>query len=154
MSIEKNILFIVNKYAGIGYPSDLERSIKTTCKKSSASCAIEFTQRKGHAIELANEARAHGFNHVIAVGGDGTGAPRDGGLVIGEPRVVGEASLDARDSDRYDDGAEGAALKTPRVRLETLSRAHIDASLRWFNDRGLARLLGRARAISRAAGFK
>lgn len=70
--MEKNILFIVNKYAGIGYPSDLERSIKTTCERSSASCAIEFTQRKGHAIELANEARAHGFNHVIAVGGDGT----------------------------------------------------------------------------------
>lgn len=72
MSAEKNILFVVNKYAGIGYPSDLERSIKSICDKGSSSCAIEFTQRKGHAIELAKEASARGFNQVIAVGGDGT----------------------------------------------------------------------------------
>jgi len=72
LSVEKNILFVVNKYAGIGYPSDLERSIKTICEKGSASCAIEFTQRKGHAIDLAKEAHVRGFNQVIAVGGDGT----------------------------------------------------------------------------------
>ena len=72
MSVGKKILFVVNKYAGLGYPSDLERSIRTACERSSASCAIEFTQRKGHAIELAKEAHARGFDQVIAVGGDGT----------------------------------------------------------------------------------
>ena len=72
VSVEKKILFVVNKYAGIGYPSDLERSIKTACERNSASCAIEFTQRKGHAIELAKEAHGQGFDEVIAVGGDGT----------------------------------------------------------------------------------
>ena len=72
MGAEKKILFVVNKFAGIGYQSDLERSIKTKCEKGSASCSIEFTQRKGHAIELAKEAHRHGFNQVIAVGGDGT----------------------------------------------------------------------------------
>ena len=72
MSVGKKILFVVNKYAGLGYPSDLESSIRTACERSSASCAIEFTQRKGHAIELAKEAHARGFDQVIAVGGDGT----------------------------------------------------------------------------------
>jgi diacylglycerol kinase (ATP) len=69
---EKKILFVVNKYAGIGYPSALERTINNTCKKNNAACSIEFTQRKGHAVELAKEARLNGFNQVIAVGGDGT----------------------------------------------------------------------------------
>jgi diacylglycerol kinase family enzyme len=68
----KNILFVVNKYAGIGFPSDLEGLVKRVCEKNSASCSIEFTQRKGHAIELAREAQTRGFDEVIAVGGDGT----------------------------------------------------------------------------------
>jgi YegS/Rv2252/BmrU family lipid kinase len=68
----KNILFVVNKYAGIGFPSDLEGLVKRVCERNSASCSIEFTQRKGHAIELAREAQTRGFDEVIAVGGDGT----------------------------------------------------------------------------------
>lgn len=71
-SAEKNILFVVNKFAGIGYPSELENAVKSVCEKNNARCWIEFTQRKGHAIELAKDARQNGFNHVIAVGGDGT----------------------------------------------------------------------------------
>ncbi|HEX6889685.1 MAG TPA: diacylglycerol kinase family protein [Chryseolinea sp.] len=69
---EKKILFIVNKHAGIGYASDLEHTINSACKKNHATCSIEFTQRKGHAIDLSKEARRNGFNQVIAVGGDGT----------------------------------------------------------------------------------
>jgi len=69
---EKKILFVVNKYAGIGYASDLERTIKSACQKNNATCSIEFTQRKGHAIDLAKEAHLNGFSQVIAVGGDGT----------------------------------------------------------------------------------
>lgn len=72
MGGEKKILFVVNKYAGIGYPSELERIINTACQKNSATPTIEFTQRKGHAIELARDAHLLGFNQVIAVGGDGT----------------------------------------------------------------------------------
>ena len=67
-----NILFVVNKYAGIGYPADLERSIKKACDDNNTLCAIEFTQRKGHATELATGASTNGFNKVVAVGGDGT----------------------------------------------------------------------------------
>ena len=69
---EKKILFIVNKYAGIGNSSDLEQTIQNACKKNNATCSIEITQRKGHAIDLAKEAGDKGFDEVVAVGGDGT----------------------------------------------------------------------------------
>ena len=41
-------------------------------KKMIAECSIEYTQRRGHAISLANEAAKNGFDYVVAVGGDGT----------------------------------------------------------------------------------
>lgn len=69
---DNKILFIVNKFAGIGYPSELERIVNTACQQNGASCSIEFTQHKGHAIELASDAQGKGFDKVIAVGGDGT----------------------------------------------------------------------------------
>ena len=41
-------------------------------KKNDTKCSIEYTQRRGHAISLANEASKNGFDYVVAVGGDGT----------------------------------------------------------------------------------
>lgn len=72
MEVAANILFVVNKFAGIGYPSELEHTINKACERNSATCSIEFTQRKGHAIDLARDAHSRGFNQVVAVGGDGT----------------------------------------------------------------------------------
>lgn len=65
-------LFIVNKYAGLGYPSELENTISFACHKFQKEFSIEYTQRRGHATELASQASALGFDCVVAVGGDGT----------------------------------------------------------------------------------
>ncbi len=56
----------------MGYQSPIEDRIVDTCKKNASKCSIEYTQRRGHAISLANQAAINGFDYVVAVGGDGT----------------------------------------------------------------------------------
>jgi YegS/Rv2252/BmrU family lipid kinase len=68
----KNVLFVINRHSGIGFNFDLESRIKETCDKNAVSSSIEFTQYRAHATKLAAEASSHGFDSVVAVGGDGT----------------------------------------------------------------------------------
>ncbi|HEU5290334.1 MAG TPA: YegS/Rv2252/BmrU family lipid kinase [Cyclobacteriaceae bacterium] len=72
MSEVKNVLFIINKYSGMGYQPQVEGKMLNACEKFDIECSIEFTQHRGHATELAREGVAKNFNRVIAVGGDGT----------------------------------------------------------------------------------
>ncbi len=68
----RKVLFIINKYAGTGYLSELEGCIIDICATHDVTCSIEFTRSRGHATELAKEANEKGFELVVAVGGDGT----------------------------------------------------------------------------------
>ena len=68
----KKVLFVINKYSGMGYQTGLEGRMLDTCEKNNAECSIEYTQRRGHAISLASDAVKNGFDFVVAVGGDGT----------------------------------------------------------------------------------
>jgi diacylglycerol kinase (ATP) len=72
MSEVKNVLFIVNKYAGAGYQPQVEGRILTACAKFDVECTIEFTSGPGHATDLAKEGSKKNFDIVVAVGGDGT----------------------------------------------------------------------------------
>ncbi len=72
MSEVKNVLFIVNKFAGTGYLPQVEGRILTACTKFDVECTIEFTSGPGHATDLAREGSKKNFDIVVAVGGDGT----------------------------------------------------------------------------------
>jgi diacylglycerol kinase (ATP) len=72
MSEVKNVLFIVNKYAGAGYQPQVEGRILIACAKFDVECTIEFTSGPGHATDLAKEGSKKNFDIVVAVGGDGT----------------------------------------------------------------------------------
>ena len=78
---QRKILFVINRHAGIGYQGELEKKIHETCEKHHAACSIEFTQHRGHGIELARDASSNGFNQVVAVGGDGTSNEVAQGLI-------------------------------------------------------------------------
>lgn len=65
-------LFIINKFSGGGYRPDLEGRIIETCRKAAVECRIEFTQKRGHATELAQWAVDQRMDIAFAVGGDGT----------------------------------------------------------------------------------
>jgi diacylglycerol kinase (ATP) len=67
------VLFIINRFAGKGYHEDLEGVIIDRCKKNKVEFQLSYTQSRGHATILAQEAvNEKKYNKVIAVGGDGT----------------------------------------------------------------------------------
>src|SRR5229473_1340813 len=70
--MSKNALFVVNKFSGGGYRPEVEGRIIEMCNNANIECRIEFTQRHGHATELAQWAVAQKMDFVFAVGGDGT----------------------------------------------------------------------------------
>jgi len=73
MSENKKVLFIINKYAGTGYRSSVEGRIVSICEALNIEPTLEFTQRRTHATELAQQAAmSKKFDIVFAVGGDGT----------------------------------------------------------------------------------
>ena len=71
-SLNKQILFIINKFAGHGFDPKVEGKIIDQCANHGYECTIEFTQGKGHATLLAKEGIEKQFLKIIAVGGDGT----------------------------------------------------------------------------------
>ena len=68
----KKVFFIVNKYSGSGFKAGLENTLMKACKDHQTAPALEYTQRRGHATQLAKEAVAAGYEKIVAVGGDGT----------------------------------------------------------------------------------
>lgn len=72
MNENSKVFFIINKYSGAGFRSELEGLIVSQCDTLNLECTIEFTQERGHAKELARKAASLGFTKVFAVGGDGT----------------------------------------------------------------------------------
>ena len=82
-SENKKVLFIINKFSGVGYSPALEGKIIETCTAQGLECHIEFTAAPGHATELATSAKENQFAMVFAVGGDGTVNEVAKGLVQG-----------------------------------------------------------------------
>ena len=72
MSSLRNVLFIINRFAGTAYSSKLEDIIIQASKKSNVEPVLEFTKGPGHATELAKSFASENFHTVVAVGGDGT----------------------------------------------------------------------------------
>lgn len=71
--MRKSVTFILNPISGTSDKSSLERSIKRQLSKTeSFDWEIVFTERPGHASELAKQKVDEGVNIVVAIGGDGT----------------------------------------------------------------------------------
>jgi len=63
---------IVNPAAGAGKTARLWPRIKDMFRGQGLRFEHDITEAPGHAIELAREAAANGYNMVVSVGGDGT----------------------------------------------------------------------------------
>jgi len=68
----KKIYAIINPISGIGSKDKIPDAIIAHCNLSKASVDVAFTERAGHAAELAERAVENNADCVIAVGGDGT----------------------------------------------------------------------------------
>ncbi|MFC2033969.1 diacylglycerol/lipid kinase family protein [Chloroflexota bacterium] len=63
---------IVNPTAGASSTRRKWHHIKSLLKHFGLSFDYEYTEGAGHAIELAKDAASNGYQHLVAVGGDGT----------------------------------------------------------------------------------
>lgn len=68
----RRVLLIANPISGSGRNRARAEALALALKNASIGAEIAFTERRGHAIELAANAAADGFESAIAVGGDGT----------------------------------------------------------------------------------
>ncbi|MFC2088248.1 diacylglycerol/lipid kinase family protein [Calditrichota bacterium] len=65
-------VFIINPAAGNGFAGKYSDKVNEMIVKNKVNAETVFTKRKGHATQIAHEFVEKGFNHIIAVGGDGT----------------------------------------------------------------------------------
>jgi diacylglycerol kinase (ATP) len=72
MNLKKKILFIVNPISGDIKKLDLPQMIEKHLDHSKYDYTIRYTERFGHALHLAKEGVAEGFDVMVAVGGDGS----------------------------------------------------------------------------------
>lgn len=68
----KNIAFIINPISGTQNKKKLPKQIQQLLDQEQWLPNIVFTERAGHAAELAQQFARMGFDAVVAVGGDGT----------------------------------------------------------------------------------
>lgn len=68
----KKIVFIINPISGTQNKESLVKSFDEVIDKERFSWEVVYTQRAGHAIEIAKEAAQNNVDIVVAVGGDGT----------------------------------------------------------------------------------
>lgn len=68
----KNIAFIINPISGTQNKKKLPKQILQILDQEQWLPNIVFTERAGHATELAQQFARMGFDAVVAVGGDGT----------------------------------------------------------------------------------
>jgi diacylglycerol kinase (ATP) len=64
-------LFIINPISGRGKPAQSWPQLREIFEEAGWDFTAVFTERRGHAIELASEAARNGVEQVFAVGGDG-----------------------------------------------------------------------------------
>ncbi len=72
MTNKKNWVFIVNPIAGNGFAKQYVPTVEAMIKKYGVDADIIYTERAGHATELAKSCAAKGYKYIIGVGGDGT----------------------------------------------------------------------------------
>lgn len=72
MSNMKKLLFIINPISGGRKKDGFEERARSQFAKTSAALSFVYTERPGHARELAGGAVSQGMDAVVAVGGDGT----------------------------------------------------------------------------------
>jgi YegS/Rv2252/BmrU family lipid kinase len=69
---DKRFKLILNPVAGRGYTAEAEPLIRQVLTELGINFELVHTNARGHAIELAEQAKRDGFDTVVAVGGDGT----------------------------------------------------------------------------------
>lgn len=77
-------LYIVNPAAGGGRGTERFERVRHLAAPPGKAVRVEFTERPGHATDIARQASQEGWRIVVAVGGDGTASEVANGLAGSE----------------------------------------------------------------------
>lgn len=72
MTNSKKWVFIVNPIAGNGFAKKYVPTLEAMITRYGVDADLVYTERTGHAAELAESFAARGYHYIIGVGGDGT----------------------------------------------------------------------------------
>ena len=72
MENRKRLLVIINPISGVGRQKTIEKVLDQHLDHSRFDCDIRYTERAGHATDIAREGSRQGYDAVVAVGGDGS----------------------------------------------------------------------------------
>ena len=72
MATRKKLLAVINPISGTANKQYIPETITEVMDESKWDVMIRFTQRPGHATDLAKQAIKQGYYGVLAIGGDGT----------------------------------------------------------------------------------
>ncbi len=89
MTEKEKWIFIVNPVAGNGFAEKYATEVKTMIEKKNIPADIVFTERKGHATQIAKEYADKGYTYFISVGGDGTFSEKTQSLVNRDNIILG-----------------------------------------------------------------
>jgi len=78
---------IINPIAGDGFAREYVEEVKKQFDNRKLAVNFVYTEKRGHARELATKLAADGCSHIIAVGGDGTISEAANGI-IGLDRII------------------------------------------------------------------
>ena len=102
-------MIIANPISGRGMGERHIPDIEWAFRKFKLDSSLVRTEYPGHAIKLAQQAVADGYNYVIASGGDGTVNEVINGLMLAKKAGLGQASMGVITVGRGNDFAFGAA---------------------------------------------
>jgi len=72
MTAGNKVIFVVNPLSGEGRTSKQWQKVERLLRKKNYCFDVQFTERSMHACQITRDALQKGYNHIIAVGGDGT----------------------------------------------------------------------------------
>jgi len=87
--MESKWVFIINPVAGGGFASKYVATLQEKINEYNISAELVFTERKGHATELATQYIKKDFRYIIGVGGDGTLNEISKSLIHNDDTVMG-----------------------------------------------------------------
>ncbi len=121
---------LVNPVSGRGNGEIIYPQIESRLKELGADFDLCRTDYPGHAIELAAEASAEGYDAVVAVGGDGTANEVVNGLMRAALERKGHAALGVVSVGRGNDFAFGIGIPPD---LDKACKVLVEGRKRWID---------------------
>ena len=141
MNSDRKWVFIINPVAGDGFAGKTEGTIREKVSRYGVTADFVYSEKRGHATEIANRYAEQGYTNIIGVGGDGTFNEVASALVNRDQVVTGLVPAGTGNDfvqilgfpDRLDDSHWEQFFRCEVIRMDT----GLCNGLKFFNGMGL-----------------